>query len=89
MIGTNLAEVGLLDHEAVLFFIYRGSSILFPIVASPFLHFLQQFTRVAISPHPGQYSSFSFNNHPNRYDGEGNGNPLQYSCLENPTDGGA
>ena len=21
--------------------------------------------------------------------GEGNGNPLQYSCLENPTDGGA
>ena len=23
------------------------------------------------------------------YIGEGNGNPLQYSCLENPTDGGA
>ena len=23
------------------------------------------------------------------YTGEGNGNPLQYSCLENPTDGGA
>ena len=22
-----------------------------------------------------------------RYPGEGNGNPLQYSCLENPTDG--
>ena len=21
--------------------------------------------------------------------GEGNGNPLQYSCLENPIDGGA
>ena len=21
--------------------------------------------------------------------GEGNGTPLQYSCLENPTDGGA
>ena len=21
--------------------------------------------------------------------GEGNGNPLQYSCLENPSDGGA
>ena len=21
--------------------------------------------------------------------GEGNGNPLQYSCLENPKDGGA
>ena len=24
-----------------------------------------------------------------RYPGEGNGNPLQYSCPENPMDGGA
>ena len=24
-----------------------------------------------------------------RYPGEGNGNPLQYSCLENPKDRGA
>jgi len=24
-----------------------------------------------------------------RSTGEGNGNPLQYSCLENPIDGGA
>ena len=24
----------------------------------------------------------------NPREGEGNGNPLQYSCLENPTDGG-
>ena len=24
-----------------------------------------------------------------RYPGEGNGNPLQYYCLENPMDGGA
>ena len=24
-----------------------------------------------------------------RYSGGGNGNPLQYSCLENPMDGGA
>ena len=24
-----------------------------------------------------------------RSHGEGNGNPLQYSCLENPVDGGA
>ena len=23
------------------------------------------------------------------FTGEGNGNPLQYSCLENPMDGGA
>ena len=26
---------------------------------------------------------------PNIGAGEGNGNPLQYSCLENPVDGGA
>ena len=25
----------------------------------------------------------------NLMDGEGNGTPLQYSCLENPMDGGA
>jgi len=24
-----------------------------------------------------------------QYSGEGSGNPLQYSCLENPMDGGA
>ena len=24
-----------------------------------------------------------------RFPGEGNGNPLQYSCLENPMEGGA
>ena len=26
---------------------------------------------------------------PRLHFGEGNGNPLQYSCLENPRDGGA
>ena len=26
---------------------------------------------------------------PGRSPGEGNGNPFQYSCLENPTDGGS
>ena len=29
------------------------------------------------------------NSHPNVCDGEGNGTPLQYSCLENPMDGEA
>ena len=28
-------------------------------------------------------------NLPAMQDGEGNGTPLQYSCLENPMDGGA
>ena len=33
---------------------------------------------------------FSFHLHSsNKQSGEGNGNPLQYSCLENPMDGGA
>ena len=27
--------------------------------------------------------------HPAPHRGEGNGSPLQYSCLENPVDGGA
>ena len=37
-------------------------------------------------------SDFSFNFHFHfslSCIGEGNGNPLQYSCLENPRDGGA
>ena len=35
---------------------------------------------VSESPSPGQTTSFS--------SAEGNGTPLQYSCLENPMDGG-
>ena len=41
--------------------------------------------------------SLEFLSHSNKFElvyhyavtGEGNGNPLQYSCLENPMDGGA
>ena len=32
---------------------------------------------------------YRFNVIPNKLPGEGNGNPLQYSCLENFRDGGA
>ena len=40
------------------------------------------------------YSQYNPNQNPNNVfadscTGEGNGNPLQYSCLENPRDGGA
>ena len=35
-----------------------------------------------------QLSDFTFTFHFPAF-GEGNGNPLQYSCLENPRDGGA
>ena len=37
---------------------------------------------------PWKRHSFSFGA-PSTRIGEGNGNPLQYSCLENPRDGGA
>ena len=33
--------------------------------------------------HPGSIPGLG------RSPGEGNGNPLQYSCMENPVDGGA
>ena len=32
---------------------------------------------------------YEYMNEYNENIGEGNGNPLQYSCLENPMDGGA
>ena len=41
---------------------------------------------------PGRYVFFGFTNldvTKHFIQGEGNGNPLQYSCLENPTDRGA
>ena len=37
----------------------------------------------------GQCSSHGIDPWSGRSPGEGNGNPLQYSCLENPMDGGA
>ena len=35
------------------------------------------------------YKLFAYLFNPSVYIGEGNGKPLQYSCLENPIDGGA
>ena len=37
----------------------------------------------------GKVISLLFNTLPRFVVGEGNGKPLQYSCLENPMDGGA
>ena len=43
-----------------------------------------------ISSHADRYLDCSYNRLFLGYcDGEGNGNPLQYSCLENPMDRGA
>ena len=37
----------------------------------------------------GGFSLVTYFIHSSVYSGEGNGTPLQYSCLENPMDGGA
>ena len=37
----------------------------------------------------GPHASIGFDSWVRRSPGEGNGNPLQYSCLENPMDRGA
>ena len=41
------------------------------------------------SPFMTSHTAHSFNMWYNAFVGEGNGTPLQYSCLENPMDGGA
>ena len=56
--------------------------------AGPFLHSYQQCVSIPFAPHLCQHvllSVFQIQ----AFQGEGNGNPLQYSCLENSMDGGA
>ena len=50
---------------------------------------LQRSSKLHVALHVGQYVGILiFQLHSASY-GEGNGTPLQYSCLENPMDGGA
>ena len=58
-------------------FVDKVMSLLFNMLSRLVITFLPQSKRLLIS---WQQSPSA---------GEGNGNPLQYSCLENPTDGGA
>ena len=54
------------------------------------LHSHQQCNRISVSPHPFQHMlPLLFLMMAILIGGEGNGTPLQYSCLENPMDGGA
>ena len=64
------------DLPLWLFFITYGSK-LGPMVAQTVKHLSINVGDLGLIPGSG------------RFPGEGNGNPFQYSCLENPMDGGA
>ena len=49
----------------------------------------QSFSGVSAVKNPPANAGEGFNPWPGRSPGEGNGNPLQYSCLGNPMDRGA
>ena len=84
--------VEFLDHMATLFLIFKGTPILFSIVAAP----IYIPTNRAGFPDgsDGKESACNvrypdLNSKSERSPGEGNGNPLQYSWLEDPMDRGA
>ena len=67
-----------------------GTAILFSIVAAPFYlptRSAWEFQFLLILIFMFLLSMYLF--YPNEYAGEGNGTPLQYSCLETPRDRGA
>ena len=57
--------------------------------SSFFLMGIPCYSQVVLSVHFLLVESQEFNSLPSLLPGEGNDNPLQYSCLENPVDGGA
>ena len=50
---------------------------------------LKNLSEVELGDQKGELSCPAIIAEPNTKKGEGNGTPLQYSCLENPMDGGA
>ena len=59
----------------------------------PDLNFAHHYQGVLVVKNPptnvGYIREAGLNSGSGRFPGEGNGNPLQYCCLENPLDGGA
>ena len=62
-----------------------SSPVLWPLPSFPYLlaYWVQHFNSIIFVSFIVPLYTFSM------FNGEGNGNPLQYSCLENPMDGGA
>ena len=79
-----------LDHMIILFNFLKNCQTVFHGICT-ILHSHQQCMRILISPYPYQHAIFHFlfYGYPSGCHGEGNGTPLQYSCLGNPMDGGA
>ena len=82
--------ISLLDHKCLLINFFTYFSFFFSflcfsprgILCSQYLMCKKEKVKACISLH----SPFIFIK---RFFGEGDGTPLQYSCLENPMDGGA
>ena len=87
-------------HGCVLIKLYENMAHISPVSRSlpiPCLDYVYYLTKTILNKYLNAFKYFKM--HLNIYRkiiflinqliGEGNGNPLQYSCLENPMDGGA
>ena len=78
--------------KSVLFLTFQGTAIIFSHSGYIDLNFHQQHNKIfpfSISSPIIVIICFIYNSHSNGCDREGDGTPLQYSCLESPMDGEA
>ena len=75
-----------------------GNYIQYPVINHHGKEYEKEYVYICITDFPGgsdgkasayNVGDLGLNPGSGRSSGEGNGNPLQYSCLENPMDGGA